>query len=57
MKIFDQDCRGLNVVIKDFKTAGPRLKEDLCNIQLRASAQSFLGRGDYTLYARNPKAD
>ena len=40
---------------EDFKTAGRRLKEDLCNILLRARRTVFFASSDYTLSAGIPK--
>jgi hypothetical protein len=53
-EIFDEDSRALEDFLRDFKTVGYRLKEELCNIH---RGTVLFGHPDYTLYDGNPKPD
>jgi hypothetical protein len=53
-EIFDKDSRALEGFLRDFKTVGYKLKEELCNIHRRTV---LFGHSDYTLYDGNPKPD
>jgi hypothetical protein len=53
-EIFDKDSRALEDFLRDSKTVGYMLKEELCNIHRRTV---LFGHPDYTLYDGDPKPD